>query len=91
MSDSLRIALWAGFAGLPLAVVSLGYFAWQSIVSRNLALATATLVAATMLFIVQLFFELRADESTDFITAEYTIDRAKPEIRQWIYGNQTQR
>jgi hypothetical protein len=40
----------------------------------------------------KLFFELRAEERTDFITAEYTIDRAKPEIRQWNYGsNQTQR
>ncbi len=34
---------------------------------------------------VQLRFELRSEPSTDFITAEYTIDRAKPEIRQWAY------
>jgi hypothetical protein len=43
------------------------------------------LAAAILLLGIQLLFELHAEERTDFITAEYTIDRAKPEIRQWKY------
>jgi hypothetical protein len=45
------------------------------------------LAAAIIVLCIQLFFELHAEKSTDFITAEYTIDRAKPEIRQWKYDN----
>src|ERR1700730_7468224 len=86
MFDSLRLALYVGLAALGLMFVSLGYFAWQNTGSRNLALATATLAAAGILFVVQLRFELRANEQTEFITMEYTIDRAKPEIRQWAYS-----
>ncbi|MGA2814904.1 MAG: hypothetical protein ABSE67_01145 [Xanthobacteraceae bacterium] len=54
---------------------------------RGILLATGTLVAALILFIIQLPFELRASDSTDFFTAEYTISRAKPEIRQWKYDS----
>jgi hypothetical protein len=86
MHDGLQVVLWFGLVALAAAILCLGYFAWQNPASRNLALATGTLVAAAMLFILQLRFELRADQNTDFITAEYTIDRAKPEIRQWAYG-----
>jgi hypothetical protein len=77
----------AGLAGIILAVGCLGYFAWQNAGSRNLGLATATLAAAMILFSVQLRFELRAKDSMDFITAEFTVNREKPEIRQWNYGS----
>jgi len=91
MGDSLRIALRAG-AAVVLAAVCLGYLVSQNLGSRNIALATGVLAGAVILLVIQLAFELRADVSTDFITAEYTIDRAKPEIRQWRYGsNQTAR
>jgi hypothetical protein len=68
------------------SAILLGYFAWQSAGSRNLGLATATLVGAAWLFGVQLAFELRPAETIDLMTAEFTIDRAKPEIRQWNYS-----
>jgi hypothetical protein len=86
MCDSLWIALWAGGAAVVLAAVCLGYLVSQNLASRNIALATGALAGAVILLGIQLLFELRAEERTDFITAEYTIDRAKPEIRQWTYG-----
>jgi hypothetical protein len=86
MYDSLRVALWAGAAASALAAVCLVYLLSQNSGSRNIALATGALAGAAILLCVQLRFELRADESTDFITAEFTIDRAKPEIRQWKYS-----
>jgi len=86
MYDSLRIALWVGGAAVVLAALCLVYLVSQNLGSRNIALATGALAGAFMLLVIQLAFELRADETTDFITAEYTIDRAKPEIRQWKYG-----
>lgn len=54
--------------------------------SRNLALATGTLAGAIIFFCTQLYFELQPSISYDFINTELTIDRAKPEIRQWVYG-----
>jgi len=86
MFDNLRIALWAGVAAVALAAVCLGYVVLQNLASRNIALATGALAGSVILLGIQLFFELRAEEQTDFITAEYTINRAKPEIRQWKYN-----
>jgi hypothetical protein len=92
MWDTLRIASWAGVAAFAVATVSLAYLLSQNSGSRNIALAAGALAGAAILLVVQLTFELRASESTDFITAEFTIDRAKPEIRQWRYGlNQSPR
>ena len=85
MGDTLRIALWAGVATVVIAAACLGYLVSQNLGSRNIALATGALAGAVILLGIQLVFEFRADEQTDFITAEYTIDRAKPEIRQWKY------
>jgi hypothetical protein len=87
MYDSLRIALWVGGAAVVLAAVCLVYFVSQNLGSRNIALATGALAGAFILLVIQLVFELHADETTDFISAEFTIDRAKPEIRQWKYGS----
>jgi hypothetical protein len=85
MSDILRIALIFGVAAMAITVICLGYFTWQNAGSRNLGLAYATLFAAMILFVVQLSFELRAEENAEFITAEFTINREKPEIRTWSY------
>jgi len=35
--------------------------------------------------VVQLRFELRSSNQSDFTSVEYTIDRAKPEIRQALF------
>ena len=85
MYDSLRVAVWVGMAAAAVASVCLIYLLSQNSGSRNIALATGALLGAVVLLAVQLRFELRSEPSTDFITAEYTIDRSKPEIRQWNY------
>jgi len=92
MWDNLRIALWAGGLAVAVATVCLMCLASQNLGSRNIVLATGTFIAAVILLVTQLCFELRSVEFSDFITAEFTIDRAKPGIRQWKYGaNQGQR
>jgi hypothetical protein len=53
----------------------------------GVATGAGALAAAAILLGIQLLFELHAEERTDFITAEYTIDRATPEIRQWKYDS----
>ena len=68
-----------------IGVISAGVFVWHN-PSRNLALATGAIGAAIILFAIQLSFELRGSESTEFITLEFTIDRDEPKIRQWIYA-----
>jgi hypothetical protein len=85
--DTLRIAVWAGVVATAVAGACLVYVLSENSGSRNIALATGALLGALALLAVQLRFELRSEPSTDFITAEYTIDRAKPEIRQWKYDN----
>jgi hypothetical protein len=84
--DCLGVALLFGLLAIIVGIVCVGYVAWKNAGSRNLALATGTLVATFVLLVIQIPYELRSPlGSTDFITAEYGIDRAKPEIRQWDY------
>lgn len=81
----LRISLYVNLATLFIFLGSAVYLAWQNAGSRNLALAVGTLAAAVILFVIQLRFELRPSTADDHVSAELTIDRAKPEIRQWDY------
>lgn len=85
MPDPLKIALWVGLTTIVIGLLCLGTLAWANAGSRNLALATSTLVAALLLFVTQLPFELRSKSNTDFFSAEFTVDRVTPEIRQWSY------
>lgn len=55
-------------------------FAWSNTASKTIALATAALWGATCLFGLQLFLELRASEDSDFVSVEFTVDRAKPSV-----------
>lgn len=83
--DNLKILLVVGIIAMIVALVSLGYVVWANAGSRNLTLAAAALISAMLFFVIQLTFELHKSEETDFISVELTIDRAKPEIRQWLY------
>jgi hypothetical protein len=42
-------------------------------------------VGLFILLIIQVPFELRSKTDTDFFSAEYTVDRSKPQIRAWKY------
>jgi hypothetical protein len=84
--DWLKIALGVGAISGLVALVCLGCVVWANGNSRNLALAGGALVGAIVLMAIQLAFELRAATEQDFFSVEYTIDRAVPYIRQWIYG-----
>ena len=85
MPDLLKLSLWIGLAAIVVGLVCLVTVTWAKSGSRNLALATSTLAAALLLFATQLLFELRERSTTDFFTAEFTIDRKEPQIRQWDY------
>ena len=87
--DTLKIGLIVGLATLGISFILVVVFAWFNPGSRNLVLATGTLGAAIILFVIQFSFEMRESESTEFINAEFTIDRLKPEIRQWKYPSNT--
>ena len=83
--DWLAIALFIGVGALIVGVGCLAVVAWANAGSRNRALATATLFAAVVLLLVQVPFELRSKSDIALFGAEFTIDRLKPEIRQWKY------
>jgi hypothetical protein len=83
--DVLSVTLLVGIGALLTGVGCVAAVAWANAASRNLALATATLFAAVVLLIVQLPFELRGKTLTKLFSAEFTIDRAKPQVRQWSY------
>jgi len=85
MYDRLIFILVFGLVALLVGIACLSYIAWINAGSRNLALATAALDAALFLLLIQLPFELQGRTDTDFFTAEFTVNRSKPEIRQWSY------
>jgi hypothetical protein len=85
MCDSLKGALFVGITAVSIGLACLSFFVWNSLASRNLAFAFSALIGAVFLFGLQLLFELQSTSTTDFFSAELTLDRAGPRIRQWTY------
>ncbi len=83
--DWVQIGLIVSLFGAVLIVTGAATVTWNNSGSRNLTLATGALVAAIVLNLLQLKFELRAEETHDFITAELTVDRQDRVVRQWLY------
>ncbi len=83
--DFLKVALIANVASTLLALITAAILAWENTASRNLAIATGTLMAADIAFLIQLAFELQSSKSLDHVSTEFTIDRSGPSIRQWNY------
>jgi hypothetical protein len=85
--DPLQAVLIACLLTLSVSLVAAGVLVWENRASKNLALAASVLGGTTFLFITQLYSELKPITTSEFIITELGIDRAKPEIRQWAYGN----
>src|SRR5262249_40493007 len=51
--------------------------------SKNLALAFGTLFGSVLFFGTQVWFDLQPTTETAQISFRYTVDRSKPDIRQW--------
>jgi hypothetical protein len=81
----LKVLLALLTIGLTVGLTAALAFAWRSQESKTIAIATATLFGAALLFALQLRFELRSSEDHDLTSVEYTVDRAQPLIRQWIF------
>lgn len=87
MYDPLKLSLYVGLVALLLGLVCISAVAWANANSRNLALATSTLLAAVILVATQLAFELQSRSNSDFFSAELFVDRKTPQIRHWDYEN----
>lgn len=82
MGDPVKYALWIGGVGLVAMIVAAGYVLLSNSGSRNLALGFGTLAGACVIFIIQIFFELKAPSATavDF-PIEFSIDLEARAIR----------
>ena len=87
--DFVRAALVSNLFSIVVVLLTAGILAWNNASSRNIALATGTLAAAVLLFLIQIGFELRVTNERHFVTAELTIDHSEPSIRQWDYAGTT--
>src|SRR6267154_1729742 len=85
--DPLLVVLIACLFSLSASLVAAGALVWENRASKNLALAASVLGGTTFLFITQRYSELKSTTTNEFILTEFGIDRAKPEIRQWVYGD----
>jgi len=84
--DPIKIAAVVGLIAAVALAFCIGYIVTQNLSSRNLALAVGAMAGSVLLLVVQLAFELRPDRLRPrLISAEYTIDRSKPQIRQADY------
>src|SRR5713226_9204740 len=84
--DLLWLAIITGGIAVLVIVICFGYLTYENAGSKTFLLAAAALASALLVFCIQAFFELQPSEAKTFVTIEYTIDRAKPEIRQWQYS-----
>src|SRR6266568_788004 len=85
--DYLRVVTIANGLAIATAFVTALIIAFSNAGSRNIVLATGTLGAAMLLYALQLPFELRRSLVYDQMSAEFTVDRAAPGIRQWAYSS----
>jgi hypothetical protein len=85
MFEDVKLALLVGAGAAVVAAVCLGYVVSQNLGSRNVGLASAALAGAILLFVVQLFFELKPSAFADTVSAEFTINRGAPRIHHWNY------
>ncbi len=83
--DTIKVAVLIGIAAALVAIISLGFVVLANAGSRNLVLAAGALAGAAVFFAVQLSFELQPSTRVDYVSSEYTIDRAQPSIYQWKY------
>jgi hypothetical protein len=83
--DILRIVLILDLVALAVAAFCTITLAWSSTASQNIGLASATLLAAMLLFILQMFYEYREDTSTHRFFSEITIDVGAKRIGEDSY------
>jgi|SRR5947209_3025734 len=86
MDLPLKPLLVLALVGLSVGLAAAIVFAWSSPASKTIAISAATLFGAALLFLLQLAFELRASEESDFVSLEFTVDRAQPLVRQWRHS-----
>lgn len=79
--DILKCVLIGLIVALAVSLACALVITWNNTGSRNLVLGTGALAGAVILFSVQLVFELTKSVVTEFISAEYTIDRKELQIR----------
>jgi hypothetical protein len=85
MKDYLELAFWVGLVAIFVGALCLIWVTWENSNSKNLVLATATFFAACCFIALQLPFELKGGKVVRNTTAEFTVDREAPLIRQWSY------
>ncbi len=85
----MKLVLIINIIAIGVALLTAGILAWTNAGSRNLPIATGALAATVILFLIQLPFELRRSRERYFLTAEFVIDRSKPQIREWNYPDST--
>jgi hypothetical protein len=87
--DSVRGALVVGGVALGVMFVCATIVFWQNRQSRNIALAGGALVAASVLIVTQLLYELQAPwgPQRELVDVEYTIDLLAAGIRSWSYSS----
>ena len=69
-----------GVVGLVIVLSAATAFAWSNTASKTIALATAALWSAGLFLVLQLCLELRASDESDFVSFEFTVDRAKTRV-----------
>jgi hypothetical protein len=85
MRDYLAWILGIGLCMIFLGAACLAFVTWENSNSKNLVLAMATFLAACIFIALQLPYELKSSKAVTLATAEYTVDRQTPSIRQWAY------
>lgn len=81
MHDPVKYALWVGGTGLLVVLVCGAYLVWANAGSRNLALGLGALAGACVIFLVQIFFELKGTSLTTDFVSEYSIDYLTETVR----------
>ena len=88
MNISLPSIVIVGFVAAIAAIACAVYFASQNSASSTIVLSAAAFCGTLVILILQSWVELQSDETADSVSAEYTLDRSKPEIASAFYSDE---
>ena len=83
--DIIKITLIATLISLLVGVIGAVIVTSKNLGSSTLALSAAALGGTTLVFCLQVYFELKRSADIDHVSTNFTLDASVPSIRQWEY------
>lgn len=80
-NDPIKYALWISGISLAVGLACGVYVAWSNGSSRNLGLGLGAVVGACVIFVLQIWFEMKGSTTTTDFAVEFVVDYRERTVR----------